>query len=433
MKNLFIKLPFFIKFILINIYSYYLKIIRLNKKFSKNLNFYLSVDYKEKENFNKDLFYEQIRENNFFKNINISEYQIINKEFIKHEYTNIINNKYIDSYLYTSGTTGSGLKFPISKDFIDNQWAVFWKFRYIHGIKLNTWCAYIIGQTLFDIHQKKGPFWFKSYGTKQLMFSQYHLNQSTVYDYLNQIKLNKIKWLHAYPSVLNNLANLIKGNNLQKEALSLNLNVITTSSEKLFDYQKQNIQDIFNCQIRELYGLTEGVVNIFECEKGKLHIDESYSFVELIPIENSIEFKIIGTSYHNKAFPLVRYDTGDTCLLYNNLKICECGRNSRIVKEILGRDEDYLILENNNKIGRLDHLFKNSINVKEAQIYQKEKGKAIFKIVKNNYYTEEDEKNLKNEIKNKLGNVFIYEIEYLKTIPKTKRGKLKFVISEINE
>ena len=46
--------------------------------------------------------------------------------------------------------------------------------------------------------------------------------------------------------------------------------MITTSSEKLFNYQKDNIENIFGCEIRELYGLAEGVVNIFECEKGTL-------------------------------------------------------------------------------------------------------------------------------------------------------------------
>ena len=433
MKKLFVKLPFFIKFILINIYGYYLKKIRFNKRFFKSLNFYLKKDYIEYKDFNKNLLFKQLENNKFYKKEDISKYEIINKEFIKNNYEKIINTNETNSYLYTSGTTGSGLKFPISKEFVENQWAIFWKFRYIHGLTIDSWCAYIIGQSLFQINQKKPPFWFKSYGTKQLIFSQYHLNEKTIFQYINEIKLNNIKWLHAYPSVLNNIANLIKTNNLKENALALKLEIITTSSEKLFEYQKQNIENVFNCKIKELYGLTEGVVNIFECEKNRLHVDESYSYVEFISIPDTKEYKIVGTSYYNKAFPLVRYDTGDTCLLYEDIELCECGRKSRIVKEILGRDEDYIILQNGNKIGRLDHIFKNSVNVKEAQIYQKEKGKAIFKIVKNINYSKRDEDNLKNEIKDKLGNDFSYEIEYLESIIKTKRGKLKFVISEINE
>lgn len=433
MKKLFIKLPFFIKFILINIYGYYLKKIRFNKKFFKNLNYYLEKDYTEKKYFNKELFYEQIEDNNFYEKKDITEYGLINKTIIKKYYDDIINNKYKFTQLTTSGSTGSGLVFPISKEFIEQQWAIFWKFRYIHGLNTDSWCANFISQSMFTIDNDK-YIYIKSYGTKQLLISQYHVKNSTLLKILNKIKQSNIFWIHAFPSILTTIASLIKDNNLKHLALDLNIKIITTSSEKLHKNQKFLIEDIFNCKVRELYGLTEGVVNIFECEKSTLHVDESYSFVEFIPTEHDEkEYKIIGTSYFNKAFPLVRYETGDTCILYEKNIKCKCGRNSRIIKEILGRDEDYIILNNNHKIGRLSSIFKNLTEIKESQIYQKELGKAIFRIVKNKEYNEKSEENLKKEIIEKLGKNFEFEITYLDSIPKTKRGKLKFVISEINE
>lgn len=433
MKKYFYKLPHFIKVIFINLYSLLLINKRYTKGFFDSLNYYKSIDRIEENQLNEKKYLEQISDNPYFKNINFEDCSIIDKQVVKKHYYEIINKDHVKSYLHTSGTTGSGLKFPVSQEFIDNQWAVFWKFRNIHGINLDTWCLYIIGQTIFNVESKKPPFWIKSYPTKQLLFSQYHLNEYTVETYLDQMIQSKIKWMHAYPSVLNNLANLIKNDDLEYKVKSLKLDVITTSSEKLFSYQRENIENIFGCKVRELYGLTEGVVNIFECEYGTLHIDESYSYVELIQKENSNEYMIIGTSYYNKAFPLVRYKTGDTCLLYDGSFKCSCGRKSRIVKEILGRDEDYLILKDGTKIGRLDHLFKGMTEVDEAQIFQKKAGKAIFKIVKGKNYNEKSEIKLFNEIKEKLGRDFIYEFEYLTLIPKTKRGKLKFVVSEVNE
>lgn len=433
MKRIFQKLPYSLKFILVNIYSFILVRRRLTKGFYKALKYYHEVDYVEKFKFNNELFLWQLESKNTHDGKDIAEYKIIDKQHIKEQYNSIINKNYIKSYLHTSGTTGSGLRFPVSQEFIDHQWAIFWKFRNIHGLSLDTWCAYIIGQTIFDIDSKKGPFWLKSFFTKQLLFSQYHLNEESVEVYLTEILNNKIKWVHAYPSVLNNLANLIINQNLHELTKKLNLNVITTSSEKLFDYQRKNIETVFGCKVRELYGLTEGVVNIFECEAGTLHVDESYSYVEFIRKNNSSEYEIVGTSYHNKAFPLVRYNTGDTCLLYDDSYECSCGRKSRTVKEILGRDEDYLILKDGTKIGRLDHIFKDMIEVDEAQIFQKEKGKAFFKIVKGKNYNNKSESRLISEIREKLGKDFIFHFEYLTSIPKTKRGKLKFVVSEVNE
>ncbi len=433
MKKVFQKLPYFLKFILVNLFGWVLVRKRLTKGFYKALEYYNQVDYIEKFKFNKKLFLQQLERKNIYDNKDINDYKIIDKKFIKEKYKKFIHQDHIKYFLYTSGTTGSGLKFPVSQEFIEHQWAIFWKFRNIHGISLDTWCAYIIGQTIFDIDSKKRPFWLKSHFTKQLLFSQYHLNEESVEAYLREILKNNIKWMHAYPSILNNFANLIIKQNLQKLAYKLNLHVITVSSEKLFDYQRKNIENIFGCKVRELYGLTEGVVNIFECDAGTLHVDESYSYVEFIKIDNSNEYEIIGTSYHNKAFPLVRYNTGDRCLLYDDIFKCPCGRKSRTVKEILGRDEDYLILYDGTKIGRLDHLFKGMIEVDEAQIFQKEKGNATFKIVKGKNYNNKSENRLISEIKEKLGRDFNFNIEYLTSIPKTKRGKLKFVVSEVNE
>jgi len=436
LKNLFLRLPYPLKVLATNFVAYRQKKQRYNKNFYKALAYYNSVDYSEEYHFDKDKFQSQIAGNAYFDpDKEIERYPVISKEDIKKDYQKIISQKDVSSYLYTSGTTGAGLKFPVSSDFLNHQWAVFWKFRNIHGLTTDTWVAYFIGRTLFNVNQAKPPFWISSYPTKQFLLSVYHLNDETIELYLDAIIKKGLHWIHAYPSVLHEIANLIKENHLEEKAKKMQIKVITTSSEKLFAHQKENIESVFGCPVRQLYGLTEGVVNIFECEKGSFHIDESYSYVELIPKEgnNQNEYKIVGTSYHNRAFPLVRYDTGDTCIVENIDTRCDCGRKSRIVKEIMGRDEDYLLLSNGVKLGRLDHIFKAMIHIKEAQIYQKEIGKAEFRVVKGENYTQKDEEQLKHEIVEKLGKEFQYEIVYVPKIEKSKRGKLKFVVNEVDK
>ena len=172
-KYLYKKSPRLLKFLIINIYSYYLKIIRYNKSFYSNLKVYNNTDYLDKHCFEIDLFNNQIKDNQHYKvKSNLLDYKISNKKYIKENYDSIINKKYIYQYLFTSGTTGSGLKFPVSKEFINHQWAIFWNFRNRHNIKLNTWCAYFMGQPILDLKLSKSPYWFKSYPLKQIIFSQ---------------------------------------------------------------------------------------------------------------------------------------------------------------------------------------------------------------------------------------------------------------------
>ena len=117
----------------------------------------------------------------------------------------------------------------------------------------------------------------------------------------------------------------------------------------MLESQKENIKKVFNVKLIEHYGLAEGVSNISENINGNFEIDQDFAYTELINNNNN-ERKIIGTNYSNIAFPLIRYDTGDVALVDEN-------DNDKILS-ILGRVEDYIILPNGVKLGRLDHIFK---------------------------------------------------------------------------
>lgn len=120
-------------------------------------------------------------------------------------------------------------------------------------------------------------------------------------------------------------------------------------------------------------------------------------------------------------------------VVYDDTRKCKCGRTSRVIDRIIGRDDDILILKSGAKIGRLDHIFKDSINIIEAQFNQKAKGSAQLKIVKNDLYGEKDECLVLENVKEKLGDDFSITLSYVNEIERTKSGKLKLVINLINE
>lgn len=433
MRTLYFKLPYFLKFLIINIRGVFTYRKRFSKSFFKRLEFYIHADRIESYYLNKNLLLEEIINNKYYNQDynSIEAFPVINKQVIKENYNLILTPNFVNGYIQSSGTSGVGLKYPISNEFLSNQWAIFWKFRKIHGLEVGTWCANIVGKPFLEVERKIPPYWVTSYTEKQIFFSSYHLNSDSVLKYISKIIESNVTWMHAYPSVLNDFASLIKLNNLTDLVQMSKLKIITTSSEQLHLFQKENIESVFGCKVRQLYGLSEGVANIFECEHGNLHVDESYSYVEFIPLHDN-EYKIIGTGYYNKAFPLIRYDTGDSCTILPNQQNCKCGRKSRIVNQILGRDDDYLLLENGTKIGRLSPIFtKSLLRIKGAQIYQKKAGYADFRIIKDLGYSSQDESKLIQQIIEKLGKDFHYSITYVDFISKTQNGKQKLVISEI--
>jgi len=112
-------------------------------------------------------------------------------------------------------------------------------------------------------------------------------------------------------------------------------------------------------------------------------------------------------------------------------KKCPCGIPGRLVKSIDGRKEDYVLTPDGRRIGRLNHIFKNMVNIKECQIFQEHVERVVFRVVRGKGYTGKDEKMLLREARTRLGTQIVIDIDYVEAIERTSRGKLRFVISKV--
>lgn len=145
------------------------------------------------------------------------------------------------------------------------------------------------------------------------------------------------------------------------------------------------------------------------------------------------QYKIIGTNFTNPAFPLVRYDTGDLATVDDRRPPCACGYGGRIVELIDGREEDFVILADGSRIGRMDHIFKDMIDIKEAQIKQAVVGQIEVLVVPGRRYNDATERKLRAEFANRIGDRAEITLRLVDEIERTGNGKLRFVISTIGE
>ncbi|MBW7876789.1 MAG: phenylacetate--CoA ligase family protein [Candidatus Cloacimonetes bacterium] len=323
---------------------------------------------------------------------------------------------------HTSGTTGQGLVFPCTQKQEQYTWATWWRYRIRHGLSLNERCAVFGGRSVVPLSQHKPPYWRYSNATHQVFYSMYHLNCETVIDYLEHLQREKIRWIHGYPSVLAILAGLL----LDKGIKVSGVQWITTGAESLLEHQNDIISKAFGTFPIDHYGQAEGVANISMCKNRRYHIDEDYSFVELVPVMGRAGiFEIVGTNFYNNAYPLIRYRTGD---LVKVGPPCDCGLAGRVVEDIDGRKEEGIRLSNGTILSRLDHIFKDMTRVLEAQIIQRSDLSIQLRIVKANDYTSEDEYKLLSEVKMRIH--LPVHIKYVAKLPRSSTGKLRFVIHE---
>jgi phenylacetate-CoA ligase len=439
--------PYYLQDLFCSMEGYRIKRLRYKSSFFKQLDLYLKMQTKTDDEilqfrdnsiskfvkyaFENIPFYSELY-SNYGVNINqiqtlndLKNLPIVEKNIVKENVRKISNYNCGGKIVmaHTSGTTGGGLIFPMTQYSVQAQWAIWWRYRLNFGINLETWCGYFGGRPIVPISNNNPPFYRVNKPGKQIMFSQYHLSEKTFRFYVNSLNQYKPKWLHGYPSFITNLSQLMIDNNVK---LNYQIDIITTGAENLLEFQKISINTAFGVWPIQHYGMSEGVANISMHTDNQLYVDEDFSGVEFEKSEVNSSYSILGTNFTNLAFPLIRYRVGDLADIDT-----ENQNGIRIVKGIDGRNEDFIVLTDGSKVGRLDHLLKDCTKVVEAQIIQNEIGKIVLNLVVNKSYNSKDEKFVYDQVNLFLGDKIEVKIVYLTNIPKTNSGKLKFVISNV--
>ena len=329
---------------------------------------------------------------------------------------------------HTSGTTGAGLRFSTTLAALQQQYAIEWRYFRSHGIRSTDWCAYFGGRSVVPISQVRTPFWRYNHPGRQLLFSAYHMSPRNMIAYIGELRRKKPPWLHGYPSLLALLAAHILDT---RTDLGYEIRWITVSSENLLLQQANLIKRAFGVRPLQHYGMTEAVANMSECEYGKLHVDEDFSAVQFVPRKARAGYSVVGANLSNPATPLLRYDVQD--IVVPSQDGCHCGRPGRTVDTIDGRREDYVVLRNGARLGRMDHIFKDMVHIREAQIYQKVPGAIVVRIVRSECFADSNEEMLLNEVRQRVGVDTEITIAYVNELERSSRGKLRFVISEVPE
>jgi phenylacetate-CoA ligase len=260
-----------------------------------------------------------------------------------------------------------------------------------------------------------------------VLFSGYHMNATNLPDYVSELRRRRPPWIHGYPSLLSLLAAYLVDSG---QELGYAVRWVTTGAENLLPHQSAVIEEGLGVKPVQHYGLAEGVANISQCELGAFHVDEDYAAVEFVPLGNDGLHRIVGTNFTNPAAPFIRYDTQDLATIREGAS-CSCGRPGRVVEGIDGRREDYVVLANGTRIGRMDHIFKDLTSIREAQIHQSRPGEIKIRVVRGRAYREADELALVRETVKRVGQETKLEVEYVDALPRSSNGKLRLVVSEV--
>jgi phenylacetate-CoA ligase len=338
------------------------------------------------------------------------------------------------TWAHTSGTTGQALKFPVSSSCYQREYA----FRATHY----SWAGYTYesrepmlvcqGHPVAHHDRMNPPFWTRDLINNMLFMSSYHLSDRTFHFYAQEMDRFSPTIANGYPSSMYLLAIAY----LKYGSGRLRMNAVYTTSETLFSHQRKTIERAFGCSVFDWYGNSEMCGNIVECERGERHLKREHSFLEVVdgegtPVPPGGTGRLLCTGFGNWAFPLVRYSIGDVVKLARN-QTSVCGRSGVLIDKVLGRMEDYVMTSDGRLVGRLDHLFKDSLNVIEAQIVQRVPGAVTLRIVPGEHFGVRDERQIRDEAALRLGSSTEVVFERVSHIPRGPTGKFPFIISSLD-
>ena len=333
---------------------------------------------------------------------------------------------------HTSGTTGSPLEI-----FWDNEMCVVnnvvdWRQKKWAGLRYGDRIALLVGRVVVRPGQTQPPFWRTNLIHHQLFFSSFHLHPENLRHYAEKLKEFKPRALEAYPSTAYILARYL---NQRNEIIPLEC--VLTSSETLYPHYREEIEKAFGCPVFDYYGQAERVVFATECSAHHgHHVNSDYGILEILkdgksPAAPGETGWMVATSLHNFAVPLIRYVTND--LTAWKTEECPCGRKFPLMEDITTKAEDFITTRDGKYISSsvLTHPFKDLHHVRESQIIQPDREHILVKIVKDAGYTDDETKKLLEGLSQRLGAEMKIEIQFTDLIPRTKAGKLRWVISEV--
>jgi phenylacetate-CoA ligase len=336
---------------------------------------------------------------------------------------------------HTSGTTGSPLELYYSSDMLHVNYAALDRQYRWAGTNLGRGgdkVAMLRGNVIVPLGQKGPPFWRLNAVHNQLLLSNFHLTPENLPSYFEALRSHGSCILDGYPSSVYVLAKV-----LLNRGERLPLRAVLTSSETLFDFQRAAIEEAFQCRIFDYFGAAERVVFAVECDRHSgHHLCEEYGFAEVLdaehrPVPAGSEGYLVGTTLHNLGMPLIRYQTSDLSAL--KTQPCACGRPLTLMEDVATKAEDLLKLADGRLISpsALTHPFKPLNSIEASQIVQTQINQITVRLIPRTDYAEADGVRLVSDLKARLGQDMQVTIELVESLPRTKSGKFKWVISHV--
>lgn len=380
----------------------------------------------------QDLIAHAVKTTDFYKDypedISLKDLPVVNKDTFRQQYDRFVSSTYKDAtdnrVMCTSGSTGTPLRMIQNRDKIRHNTA--------GGIFLGAAAGYYIGMKEAFIrvwvnNVKKSK--FQLIQENMIMMDSSRMDEQALAEMFHTIEKQKVKCLVGYSSALGELSDYIRKSG--KDCSNCSVRAIIPISETMPEPVRRTLEKQFGCPVRAWYSNEENGIMGLQNEKDEgYRIDTETYYYEILkmdsdePAEPGELGRIVITDLFNYAFPILRYDNGDTAVAVRKEKN---GRFKLYLSELYGRRSDLIYDCKGNAV--TPYIITNNLwdieGVKQYRFIQEDV--KDYTIWLNGDSAKMDQEEILGRIRPYLGDEARIKVEIVDEIPVLASGKRKYI------
>ena len=380
----------------------------------------------------QDLISHAVKTTDFYKDypedISLKDLPVVNKDTFRQQYDCFVSSTYKDAtdnrVMCTSGSTGTPLRMIQNRDKIRHNTA--------GGIFLGAAAGYYIGMKEAFIrvwvnNVKKSK--FQLIQENMIMMDSSRMDEQALAEMFHTIEKKKVKCLVGYSSALGELSDYIRRSG--RDCSNCSVRAIIPISETMPEPVRRTLEKQFGCPVRAWYSNEENGIMGLQNEKDEgYRIDTETYYYEILkmdsdePAEPGELGRIVITDLFNYAFPILRYDNGDTAVAVRKEKN---GRFKLYLSELYGRRSDLIYDCKGNAV--TPYIITNNLwdieGVKQYRFIQEDV--KDYTIWLNGDPAKMDQEEILGSIRPYLGDEARIKVEIVDEIPVLASGKRKYI------
>jgi len=374
--------------------------------------------------------------NDFQSEADLEKLPLLDKKIIR---SNIDNLKSSDAKgiqpFSTGGSTGVPLTFYLGPTRISSDVAARCRAEGWWGSRIGD-REYVLWGSPLELTKQDRFREMRDWVLRTRLMSAFEVNPGTMDRYLDEMKRTGCRRIFGYPS---SIALLCEHAHRQGRDLSrLGVRTVFVTAEYLWDHWRQVIAQTFGCPVVNGYGGRDSGFVAHECPHGGMHITADRMIVEIVGDKGQRVCpgelgEIVVTHFDTPEMLFIRYRTGDMGALSSEL--CRCGRTLPLLERIEGRKSDFIVAPD----GRLMHglsliyVLRKIAGIEQFRITQKAVDDFQLELVTGSDFARSSEAIIRSEFEQRLRAAVNVRIQYSSTMPASKNGKFRYVISEVAE